>query len=49
MVSVEVQPCLDIHSDLAGDLGMSVFYSRISPSDSTNIHCGATRESALMQ
>lgn len=48
MVSPEVQPCLDIHSDLAGNLGMSVFYSRIPPSDSTNIHCGATRGSALM-
>ena len=45
LVSPGVRPCLDIHSSLAGDLGMSVLYSRIAP-DSGNGHCGYPRVSS---
>jgi hypothetical protein len=41
-VSPDVRPCLDIHSDLSGGLGMSVLYSRIVTEDSTaGLHCFA--------
>jgi hypothetical protein len=46
LVSPGVRPCLDIHSDLAGNLGMSVLYSRIAPDSGGNGHCGYPRVSS---
>jgi hypothetical protein len=37
-VSAGVRPCLDVHSDLSGNLRMSVFYSRIA-ADTGSGHC----------
>lgn len=39
-VSAGVRPCLDINSDLSGNLRMSVFYSRIA-ADTGSGHCTA--------
>ena len=46
LVSPSVRPCLDIHSDLAGNLGMSILYSRIAPDSSDDGHCGYPRVSS---
>jgi hypothetical protein len=46
LVSPSVRPCLDIHSDLAGNLGMSVLYSRVAPDSGENGHCGYPRVSS---
>jgi hypothetical protein len=44
-VSEGVRPCLDVHSDLSGDLRMSVFYSRIT-ADTGSGHCTAALTAA---
>jgi len=47
-VSAGVRPCLDIHSDLSGNLRMSVLYSRIA-SDTGSGHCTAGLNAATAQ